>query len=77
MTIGQGIVRTVSVESIMATVDDAIDVHSMSRAEAMQFLRAMLVQVELRMGWVRDAMREEAHEETHARLGRGEHDNLR
>ena len=60
MTVGQGIVRTVSVDTIMQTVDDAIDTHSMSRTEAMQFLRAMLIQVELRMGWIRDAMREEA-----------------
>jgi hypothetical protein len=59
MTIKHTIVKLVSVDSIMQEVDDAIDVKTMSRAEAMEFLRAMLIQVELRMGWVRDAMREE------------------
>jgi hypothetical protein len=59
MSIKHSIVTLVSVESIMRDVDDAIDVRAMSRHEAMKFLRDMLVQVELRMGWVRDAMREE------------------
>jgi hypothetical protein len=58
MTIKHLIIKTVSVESICAEIDDAIDHRVMTRAEAMQFLRAMLAQLELRMGWVRDAMRE-------------------
>jgi hypothetical protein len=61
MSIKHSIVKLVSVESIMSHVDDAIDTRACTRAEAMKFLHDMLVQVELRMGWVRDAMREEQH----------------
>jgi hypothetical protein len=53
------IIKTVSVDSICQEIDDAISVGVMSRAEAMKFLSAMLVQIEIRMQWMRDALREE------------------
>lgn len=59
MSVKHTIVRTVSVESICQEIDDAISVDVMSRTEAMKFLSDMLIQIELRMGWVRDAIREE------------------
>jgi hypothetical protein len=52
-------IRHVGVDSIMREVDDAIDERAMSRDDAMKFLQAMLLQIELRMGWVRDAIRDE------------------
>lgn len=59
--VSQTIVKTTSVESVCEEIDDAIDHRVMTRAEAMRFLRAMLQQIELRIGWVRDAMREDEH----------------
>jgi hypothetical protein len=53
------IVKFVSVESLCREMDDALDCKTVTRAEAMQFLQAMLLQIELRIGWVRDALREE------------------
>jgi hypothetical protein len=52
-------IRHVSVDSIMREVDDAIDERAVSRDDAMKFLQSMLLQIELRMGWVRDAIREQ------------------
>ena len=61
VTASHTIVKTVSVESVCRTIDDAIDYRVMTRAEALKFLHSMLIEVELRMQWVRDALREEQH----------------
>jgi hypothetical protein len=58
MSVKHTIVKFVSVESLCQQMDDALDCKTVTRAEAMQFLRAMLQQVELRIGWVRDALRD-------------------
>jgi len=61
MSVRQITIKTVSVESVCRTIDDAIDYRVMTRAEALKFLHSMLIEVELRMQWVRDALREEQH----------------
>jgi hypothetical protein len=52
-------IRHISVESIMQDVDDALDARARSNEDAMKFLQSLLLQIELRMGWVRDAIRDE------------------
>jgi hypothetical protein len=53
VSVVHGIIKT-SVHDIMRQVDDVLDYRNVTRAEALKFLQEMLIEVEVRIGWVRE-----------------------
>jgi hypothetical protein len=50
----------ISVDVVLQTVDDATDHRAMTRVEALRFLEQLAEQIEIRIDWVREAIKREA-----------------
>jgi hypothetical protein len=57
MSIVNGIIKT-SVADIMMRVDDVVDHRNMTRVEALRFLEEMATEIDIRIGWVREAIKD-------------------
>jgi hypothetical protein len=60
--ITDGIIKR-SIHDVLRDLDDIVDYRNMSRAEALKLLREMELEVEVRIDWVREALRAELHDD--------------
>jgi hypothetical protein len=58
MSITNTIIK-VSPADILSRVDDAVDYHAMPRSEALKFLQELAIEIDVRIGWVIGAIREQ------------------